>query len=222
MTKNSERRLAAIMFADVVGYSRMMGEDEAGTLAAVQQVQFGLINPTIGQHYGRVVKQMGDGVLVEFNSIVHAVQCAVAIQQGIAENRAKDSGERIKLRIGVNLGDVLSDGDDIFGDGINIASRLQELADPNGICIPSTVLGHIDGLFDHGFVDAGAHQFKNISKAVRVYQYNVEPGDGVQEKAFRPFIDLPVDDKPVAARGCLCGQVRYEVTGKALGSMLCH
>lgn len=223
MIGESKRKLAAILFADVVGFSRMMGENEVATLQALQQLQFALINPTIGQHQGRVVKTMGDGIFVEFKSIVDAVECAVAMQLGmIARYADEPGGSRLKLRIGVNLGDVLIDGEDIFGDGINIASRLQELAEPNGICISSAVFGHIDGVLDHSFVDGGAHQFKNIAKAIRAYKYQPERSDEPHEVAFRPFVDLPVDEKPFATGGCLCGQVRFEVSAKALGSMLCH
>lgn len=219
----SQRRLAAILFADIVGYSKLMGKDEAGTLEALQSLQFSLFDPLIGQHSGRVTKLLGDGILVEFKSVINAVECALAIQRGMISLKTNDHGERqIKLRIGVNLGEVLIDGDEIYGDGINVASRLQELADPDGICISSSVFGHIDGAIDHGFSDAGAYQLKNIVKAVRVFKYSPAPLGGHQERAFRPFIDLPVAEKPLATGGCLCGQVRYEVSEKALGSMLCH
>ncbi len=224
-TENPERRLAAILFADVVGYSRLMGVDEAATLAAWQQVQFAVVNPSIGAHQGRVVKQLGDGVFVEFQSVVQAVACAVAMQRGIAQRRAglgAASEPLIQLRIGVNLGDVLVQGGDVFGDGVNIAARLQTLAVPDGICISNAVFGHIDGAMAHDFVDSGAHQFKNIDRAIRVYRSGPSGDAALEKKAFRPFIDLPVEEAPQATGGCLCGQVRFEVTEKALGSMLCH
>lgn len=223
MIDPTERRLAAILFADVVGFSRLMGRDEAATLASWQQLQFAIVNPTIGQFHGRIVKLMGDGILVEFKSIINAVECALAIQKGILRRNVDTPEEEgLRLRIGVNLGDVLIDGDDLFGDGINIAARLQQMAEPDGICISSSVFGHIDGVFDHGFHDVGAHHLKNIAKAVRVFRYTPEALDSPPKKAFRPFIDLPVQEKPLATGGCLCGHVRYEVSEKAMGSMLCH
>ncbi len=133
------RRLAAILAADVVGYSRLMGEDEAGTLVAFKSHLEEVIEPRIAEHEGRVVKLMGDGVLAEFPSAVEAVHCAVEIQRAMAD-RAADvpEGRRIQLRIGINLGDIIFQGDDIFGDGVNVAARLEGLAEPGGICISST------------------------------------------------------------------------------------
>jgi class 3 adenylate cyclase len=222
---NVERRLAAVLLADVVGYSRLMGENETATLRELQEHQFAMVNPTIGQHHGRIVKLMGDGVLVEFKSVVDAVECAVAIQRGmVLRNFEVPENRQIRFRIGVNIGDLLIDGDDIYGDGVNVASRLQEMAAPNGVCISSAVLRHIDGVVDCTFVDRGAHQFKNISRAVRVYQFSPtsDSGSASDQAAFRPFIDLPSDMQPMAEGGCLCGNIRYAVTGNALGSMLCH
>ncbi len=129
-----ERRLVAVMSADVVGYSRMMGEDEAGTLARLNACRAELIDPTIGEYKGRIVKLMGDGALVEFASVVDAVECAIAIQQGATErNTETPEGRRIVLRIGVNLGDIIIEGDDIYGDGVNVAARIQEIAEPGGV-----------------------------------------------------------------------------------------
>ncbi len=139
-----ERRLAAILAADVVGYSRLMGTDEAGTLAALQALRAEVIDPTIARHNGRIVKLMGDGTLVEFASVVGAVECAVEIQQGMSERGAEVPKEkRIELRIGINLGDVIVEGDDIYGDGVNVAARIEALADPGGICIPRKVFDEI-------------------------------------------------------------------------------
>lgn len=221
--QNVQRRLAAILIADVVEYSRLMAENEPETLRALQEHQFAVVNPTIGQHHGRIVKTMGDGILVEFQSVVDAVKCAVAIQEGmIKRNEAVLEKRQIRFRIGINLGDVLIDGDDIYGDGVNIAARLQHLAGPNGISISSSVFAQIDGTIDHNFTDAGAHQLKNIASAVRTYHFSPDASASAVEVAFRPFIDAPVNQQPIATGGCLCGSVRYEVTDKALGSMLCH
>ena len=142
---NIERRLAAVLLTDVVGYSRLMGENETGTLEKLQEHQFALINPTVGQYRGRIVKNMGDGILVEFKSATDAVECAVAIQKGmVSRNSETPENRQIRLRIGVNIGDLLIDGDEIYGGGINVASRLQEMAVPNGVCISNAVMQHIE------------------------------------------------------------------------------
>src|SRR6516162_8982760 len=136
----STRRLAAILAADVAGYSRLMGVDEEGTLAALKALRRELADPKIKGHRGRIVKTTGDGLLVEFGSVVDAVRCAVEVQQGMAERNAEVSEEkRIEFRIGINLGDIIRDGRDIFGDGVNIAARLEALAEPGGICVSRVV-----------------------------------------------------------------------------------
>ena len=134
------RRLAAILAADVVGYSRLMGADEEGTLAALKELRRELADPRIDEHRGRIVKTTGDGVLVEFASIVDAVRCAVAVQRGMAErNAGVPQKRRIEFRVGINLGDIIHDEKDIFGDGVNVAARLEGLAEPGGICISRSV-----------------------------------------------------------------------------------
>jgi len=136
-----ERRLAAILAADVVGYSRLMAADEEGTLARLRAHREEFIDPTIAKHHGRIVKLMGDGALIEFASVVDAVRCALDIQRGMADRNAGVSdGQRIDFRIGVNLGDVIIEGDDIYGGGVNIAARLEGLAEPGGIVISGTVV----------------------------------------------------------------------------------
>ena len=218
-----ERRLAAILVADVVGYSRMMGDDEKATLLALQEHRSALIDPAIDEHNGRIVKVMGDGILVEFQSVHDAVACATAIQRGMISRTTGASSSRIvRFRIGINLGDVLIRNDDIFGDGVNIAARLQEIAEPNGVCISHSVFSHIEGDVDLEFSDIGVHEFKNIVKPIRAYHYSPDPAAKSTHAAFRPFIDLPGEEPPLATGGCLCGKVRYEATEKALGSMLCH
>jgi class 3 adenylate cyclase len=139
-----ERHLAAILAADVVGYSRLMEADEPGTIAALTAHREELIEPKIAEHHGRIVKLMGDGILVEFTSVVDAVQCAVDIQRTMAERNAEEpEDQQIKFRMGINLGDVIVQGDDIYGDGINIASRLEGLAEPDGVCISGTVFDSV-------------------------------------------------------------------------------
>ena len=165
-----ERRLAAILAADVVGYSRLMGSDEAGTLSRLKSIRHDRIDPVIAGHHGRIVKLMGDGALVEFASVVDAVACAAHIQATLAEhNAALDDDQRIQFRIGVNLGDVIVDDNDIFGDGVNIACRLQPLADPGGVTVSQTVRDHVGAKLPLQFDDLGEQVLKNISLPVRVF-----------------------------------------------------
>ncbi len=167
-----ERRLAAILAADVVGYSRLMGADEAGTLSTLKAHRQELMEPEIAAHQGRIVKLMGDGVLAEFASVVDAVECAVALQQGMARRNAGVSqARRIQFRIGVNLGDVIVEGDDLYGDGVNVAARLEGLADPGGICISGPAFDVIEGKLDVAFEDVGERKVKNIAKPLRVYRF---------------------------------------------------
>jgi adenylate cyclase len=166
-----ERRLAAILAADVAGYSRLMGEDEEGTHAALKSHRAGLIDPMIAQHRGRIVKTTGDGALVEFASAVDAVRCAVAVQEGMAERNATvAAGRRIEFRIGVNVGDVISDGGDIYGDGVNVAARLEALAEPGGVLVSGTAYDQVKGKLPFAFEDLGAKEVKNIAAPVRVYK----------------------------------------------------
>lgn len=164
------RRLAAILAADVVGYSRLMGEDEAGTLSALKSRRQQILEPMLSQHSGRVVKLMGDGVLAEFASAVDAVQCALALQDAYAAaNQARPQGKSIVLRIGINIGDVIVEGDDIYGDGVNIAARLEALAQPGGICVAAKVYDEVSGKIAIQFNPMGPQQLKNIDQPVHVY-----------------------------------------------------
>ncbi|HEX6002656.1 MAG TPA: adenylate/guanylate cyclase domain-containing protein, partial [Burkholderiales bacterium] len=173
-----QRRLAAILAADVVGYSRLMAADEAGTLERLKAIRRDLFDLHIAEHRGRIVKLMGDGALVEFGSVVDAVRCAVAIQRDVTRHGASlPDAQRIALRIGVNLGDVIVEGDDIYGDGVNIAARLQELADPGGICVSGTVLEHIGNRADISFDDRGEQRVKNIDRPLRVYRVRQHVGE---------------------------------------------
>ena len=163
------RRLAAILAADVVGYSRMMGADEAGTLAALKQHRETVFNPAVAEHNGRVFKLIGDGTLVEFGSVVDAVNCALAIQRAL---KAQGGEGGIVLRIGVNLGDVIIEGDDMYGDGINVAARLEPLAEPGGVCVAAIVNESVGNRIDVAFRDAGAVSVKNIARPVRVWKWH--------------------------------------------------
>jgi TolB-like protein/class 3 adenylate cyclase len=171
----STRRLAAILAADVVGYSRLMGADEEGTLEHLMAHLVELIDPKIREHHGRIVKTTGDGVLAEFGSVVEAVRCAGEIQRAMAD-RDPDLAEerRLRFRIGVNLGDVIADGGDIYGDGVNIAARLEALAAPGSICVSGTVRDHIGDRLPYAFEDMGEQSVKNIARPVRVYALRPE------------------------------------------------
>jgi adenylate cyclase len=171
-----ERRLTTILSADVVGYSRLMGEDETGTLDALKAHREASIDPEVAAHGGRVVKLMGDGILIEFASVVDAVRCAVEIQKGIAERNAEvPEHQRILFRIGINLADVIVEGDDIYGDGVNIAARLEALAQPGGICISHTVHDQVRKRLDLTYRDLGEQTVKNIAEPVHVYEVDLGP-----------------------------------------------
>jgi adenylate cyclase len=169
-----DRRLAAIFAGDVASYSRLMGLDEEGTLRQLKTHRKELIDPKITEHRGRIVKTTGDGILVEFVSVIDAVRCAVEIQRGMAEGNADvPTDKRIRFRIGINVGDIISDGDDIFGDGVNIAARLQALADPGGIMISSVVHDQVRDKLNFGFEDMGEQTVKNIARPVGVHRVHL-------------------------------------------------
>ena len=193
-----ERRLAAILSADVVGYSRLMEEDEDGTLAVLQAHRAELIDPTIAAHRGRIVKLMGDGALVEFASVIDAVECAVDVQRGMANRNTDVPGSRrIEFRIGINLGDVIIEGDDIYGDGVNVAARLQELADPGGVCIAGTVFDQVGRRPDLTFDDLGEQQVKNIDRPIRAYVVR-SPGAEMAGAAVATATPQAVGERSIA------------------------
>jgi TolB-like protein/class 3 adenylate cyclase len=168
------RRLAAILAADVAGYSRLMGADEEGTLERLKALRRELLDPKIAEHHGRIVKTTGDGLLVEFASVVDAVRCAVAVQQAMPErNTGVAADNRIELRIGINLGDVIVEGDDLYGDGVNIAARVEALADAGGVFVSNTVHDHVRDRLPFVFEDLGEQQVKNIARPVRVYRVRI-------------------------------------------------
>jgi adenylate cyclase len=170
-TQRIERRLAAILAADIAGYSRLMGADEEGTLARLKAHRRELIDPKISEHRGRIVKTTGDGILIEFPSVIEAVSCAVDVQQGMAErNAGTPEEERITFRIGVNLGDIIVEDGDIHGDGVNIAARLEGIADPGGICISEDAFRQVRGKVATEFEDIGEQSLKNIARPLRVYR----------------------------------------------------
>src|SRR5262249_26653977 len=165
------RRLAAILAADVAGYSRLIGADEGGTLQALKAIRAELIDPTIAAHNGRLVKTTGDGLLIEFGSVVDALRCATEVQAGMAERNAMaPADKRIEFRIGINVGGVVVENDDILGDGVNVAARLEGLAEPGGICVSARVQEDAAGRLDLTFEDMGEQNLKNIARRVRVYR----------------------------------------------------
>ena len=189
------RRLTAILAADVAGYSRLMGADEEGTHERLKALRRELVDPKIAEHHGRLVKTTGDGMLVEFPSVVDAVRCAVEVQQAMAErNSGVDADNRIELRIGINLGDVIVEPDDIYGDGVNIAARIEALADPGGVLVSNTVYDQVRDRLPFAFEDLGERQVKNIARPVRVYRVrNLSAAKSPSAPA------LPLPDKPSIA-----------------------
>jgi TolB-like protein/class 3 adenylate cyclase len=189
-----QRRLTAILAADVVGYSRLMQADEAGTLARLKDRRSQILKPAVERHRGRVVKYIGDGVLIEFASAVDAVECAAQLQQAMeCANAGLPEDRRIRLRVGVNLGDVMVEGSDLYGDGVNIASRLEALADPGSVIVSRTVFDHVRGKVKLGFDDLGDQQLKNIAEPMRIYRLRPDGGPATA----RPALALP--DKPSIA-----------------------
>jgi class 3 adenylate cyclase len=164
------RRIAAILAADVSGFSRLVGNDEAGTLARLRALRRGLIDPQIDAHRGRIVKTAGDGMLVEFASALDAVRCAVAVQRGIAAAVSGPPERRIEFRVGINVGDVLADGDDILGDSVNIAARLEGIAEPGGICLSAAAYEQVRGKIEIAVADMGEQDLKNIARPLRTYR----------------------------------------------------
>jgi adenylate cyclase len=187
-----ERRLSAIFVADVAGYSRLMGDDEEGTHARLNEHLSTLLHPEIEEQGGRIIRSAGDGMLVEFASVVRAMRCAVTIQRGmIARNADVPAEMRIEFRIGINVGDIIIEGGDIFGDGVNVAARLEALCEPGGICVSHRVREDTQDKLDVAFEDIGEHQLKNIARRVRVYRVNLD------DAPVRPALALP--DKPSIA-----------------------
>src|SRR6516225_184753 len=183
------RRLAAILAADVAGYSRLIGADEGGTLRALKATRSELIDPTIAAHGGRLVKTTGDGLLVEFGSVVGALRCATEVQAGMAERNATvPADKRIEFRIGINMGDIVVEDGDIFGDGVNVAARLEALAEPGGICVSARVQEEAAGKLGLSFEDMGEQARKNIARPVRAYRV---AGIGSAKAQETPALALP-------------------------------
>jgi adenylate cyclase len=201
-TERVVRRLAAILAADVAGYSRLMGADEEGTLARLKALRRELADPKIKEHRGRIVKTTGDGLLIEFASVVDAVRCAVEVQREMVERNTDVPPDRhIEFRMGINLGDIIKDGRDIYGDGVNVAARLEALAEPGGICVSRVVRDQVRDKLDFSFEDIGEQQVKNIARPIRVHRILL----GETPSGFRPTVTatvsspLALPDKPSLA-----------------------
>jgi TolB-like protein/class 3 adenylate cyclase len=198
-----ERRLAAVLAADVAGYSRLMGRDEEGTLAQLKSLRKALVDPTITAHRGRIVKTTGDGMLVEFASAVDAARCAMEVQRGMARQNAETPQDvRIEFRIGIHVGDIIIDDNDIFGDGVNIAARLEGIAEPGGVCISDDAQRQVRGKVDIAFEDMGPQTLKNIAEPMRVWQMRLE-GEASSTAPAKPSVEpapsLALPDKPSIA-----------------------
>jgi adenylate cyclase len=211
-----ERKLAAILAADVVGYSRLMGADEEGTLARLKSVHREVFEPKTQEHHGHIVKTTGDGILIEFPSVVEAVQCAVEIQQGMAEYNAKlPKEQRLDFRAGVNLGDVIIEGSDIYGDGVNVAARLESVAEPGGVCVSGTVYEHIRDKLPYRFADLGEQRVKNIARPIHVYSFKADslvqsttarmPDSGLRSKSGLALLRSLVPQPPLQVRSFTWG-----------------
>ena len=187
-----KRRLTSILVADVAGYSRLVGADEEGTLARWKAHWNALLNPKIKEHFGRLVRTSGDGILVAFASVVHAVRCAVEMQHGMDKrNTNLEEGKRIELRIGIHFGDVIIDGRDIWGESVNIAARLEAISEPGGICVSDRAREEVHGKLHVTFEDIGERQLKNIMRSIRVYRVQfrapeIQPGASPQAFDFHP------------------------------------
>ena len=193
---STTRRLAAILAADVAGYSRLMGADEVATAQALREHR-STADPLIAQHGGRIVKTTGDGLLIEFGSVVGAVECALALQRLAAERNAETAAERrMEWRIGIHLGDVLIEGDDILGDGVNIAARLEGIAKPGGICISDDAFRQVRGKVEAEFADLGEQSLKNIARPLRVYRAGLASAPEMPSAAATA---LSLPDKPSIA-----------------------
>ncbi len=215
-----KRQLAAILYADVAGYSRLTGLDEGETHRKLD-AGLNLLTDVIAAHGGQKIHEAGDAILAEFQSVTVAVDSAVEFQRQMSTRNAELAEDgRLEFRIGVNLGEVIHDRDDIYGDGVNLAARIQELAEPGGVCISGTVFEQVSGKAENIFDDLGHKKVKNITKPIRVYA--VRLSDTSSSTGHGPFFDKSTPKKLLTTGRCLCGEVRFEISAPAISTNFCH
>ena len=218
-----EHQLAAILYADVAGYSRLTGLDEEETHRKLD-ASLNLLTHVIAAHGGQKIHEAGDAILAEFKSVTAAVNSAVDFQRQMSPRNAElAEDERLEFRVGVNLGEVIHDRGDIYGDGVNLAARIQELAEPGGVCISSTVYEQVAGKVDQTFDDLGHRKVKNIAQTIRVYRVHLsEMSSGREDGTNFDFDSHAIDRSSLITGRCLCGDVRYEISQPAVGTGVCH
>jgi len=216
----STRKLVAIFSADAVGFSRLMDEDEAGTIQTIKAYRE-VIAGLVRDHRGRVVDATGDNVLAEFPAALNAVECAVEMQRVLqARNASLPPERRMEFRVGVNLGDVTVEGERLYGTGVNVAARIESLAEPGGVCISGTVLEQVRGKGEYEFDDLGYRKVKNIARPVHVFALRTSGTSSIKGRG--PFFESPEDERPLITGGCLCGEVRYQVSEQPSEVSFCH
>ncbi len=220
--QHEKRRLAVIVAADIAGYSRLVGENEEDTVRAFRAHRRELIDPLIEEYDGRIANTAGDSLLLEFPSAVDALRSAITLQDSLADrNKDIEPDRQIRFRIGINVGDVIVEGDDLLGDGVNTAARLQELSEPGGICISSSVHEQVAGKIDQPFDDLGYRKLKNIPHPVHVYRVHL--ADLPADPQFQSLWErASIETSSLVTGGCMCGRIRYEISQPAIGTILCH
>lgn len=216
-----KRQLAAILYADVAGYSRMTGVDEVNTHQKLD-AGLNLLTEVITTHDGSKVHEAGDAILGEFSSVTAAVESAIEFQQQMSiRNAGLSKEDRLEFRIGVNLGEVIHDRDDIYGDDVNLAARIQELSEPGGISISGTVYEHVHGKVEQRFDDLGYRKLKNITTSIRVYSARLSESP-IESEKIGAMSRSPIDKNSLITGGCMCGDVKFEISQSAIGTGLCH
>ncbi len=218
------RRLMAILVADVVGFSRLVETDEEGTLASLKEIRAVIFDPMFEQYNGKIFKTTGDGILAAFDSVVDAVRCAIGIQTGM-KARMPDATNAITLtfRIGVNVGDVVEEGGDFFGEGVNIAARLEGLADPGGVCVSGAVHEQVRHKIENEFDDLGHRKLKNIAGSVHVFKIHFsDTAPALSNQLLFDIGKLEVKKSDLTTGGCLCGNVRYQINQPPISTGICH
>ena len=214
-----ERKLAAILAADVVGFSGLIAQDEEGTIQRLERLRIEVIDMHVEAHRGRVFKALGDGVLAEFSSTLEAVKCAVSIQRALATRSRDTDDDPLVLRIGISVGDVVLQGDDLLGDGVNVAARLETTAEPGGIAVSGDVMAQTRGKLDLRLEDCGHHRFKETDAPIHVYK--TRSADDGRAQGLFDFDDERSKDKAITG-GCICGAIRYEISMPAISTGYCH